>query len=164
MEILPQEIILLHIFPLLNRVDIFNIGECCQRLRGIVTENILHPLSTELQYLKTRKKFFMQEESAYDDIESFRNIQKCLKTTCKCQNFIQRKNIVMLNPSVCTTCTFYHGFPSYCMYHYILMNKLFEYELCTDCLENNKICFICNKELDNICGWIWTFEHHLFNY
>ena len=152
MEILPEKIFLLHIFPLLNPGDIFNIGECCQRLRNIVAENILHPLSTELQYLKARKKFFTQEESAYDNIDCFRNIQKCLKTTCKCQNFIQRKNIVMLNPSVCTTCTFYHGFPSYCMYHYILMNKLFEYELCTDCLANNKICFMCSKELENICG------------
>ena len=152
MEILPEEIFLLHIFPLLNPGDIFNIGECCQHLRNIVAENILHPLSTELQYLKARKKFFIQEESAYDNIDCFRNIQKCLKTTCKCQNFIQRKSIVMLNPSVCTTCTFYHGFPSYCMYHYILMNKLLEYKLCTDCLVNNKICFICSKELDNICG------------
>ena len=102
--------------------------------------------------LKSKKKFFIQEESAYDNIDCFRNIQKCLKTTCKCQNFIQRKSIVMLNPSLCTTCTFYHGFPSYCMYHYILMNKLLEYKLCTDCLVNNKICFICSKELDNICG------------
>ena len=152
MEVLPDEIILLHIFPFLNPEDIFNIGECSQRLRNIVTENILHPLSTELQYLKVRKMFFVQEESVYDNIECFRNIQKCLKTTCKCQNFIQRKNIVMLNPSVCTTCTFYHGFPSYCMYHHILLNKLFECKLCTDCLVNNKICFMCSKELENICG------------
>ena len=151
MEILPEEIILLHIFPFLNPEDIFNIGECSQRLRNIVADNILHPLSTELQYLKVRKKFFVQEESIYDNIDCFRNIEKCLKTTCKCQNFIQRKSMVMLNPSICTTCTFYHGFPSYCMYHYILMNKLFEYTLCTDCLANEKICFVCSKELDNIC-------------
>ena len=76
MEILPEEIILLHIFPFLNPEDIFNIGECSQRLRNIVADNILHPLSTELQYLKVRKKFFVQEESVYDNIDCFRNIKK----------------------------------------------------------------------------------------
>ena len=151
MEISLEEIILLYIFPSLNLEDIFNMGECSQPLRSIVANNILHPLSTELQYLKVRKKFFVQEESVYDNIDCFRNIEKCLKTTCKCQNFIQRKSMVMLNPSICTTCTFYHGFPSYCMYLYILMNKLFEYTLCTDCLANKKICFMCSKQLGNIC-------------
>ena len=76
MGILPEEIILLHIFPFLNPEDIFNIGECSQRLRNIVTENILHPLSTELQYLKVRKLFFVPEGSVYDNIECFRNIKK----------------------------------------------------------------------------------------
>ena len=152
MEVLPDEIILLHIFPFLNPEDIFNIGECSQRLRNLVPKNILHPLSTALQYLKVRKMFFVQEESVYDNIECLRNIQKCVKTTCKCQNFIQRKSRVMLRPSLCTTWTFYHGFPSYCMYHHILMNKLFECKLCTCCLVNNEKCFICSIELDNICG------------
>lgn len=121
------------------------------------------PIVDCVTILKSQKKFCVQEERIYHNIESFRYIQKCLKTPCKCQNSIQRKSMVilnhvyvkcmcmfMLNPTICASYTFYVGFPSYCMYHYILMNTLFEYTLCTDCLANNKICFMYSKELNNI--------------
>ena len=102
--------------------------------------------------LKSQKNVLRAKGECLRQYRVFPIYKKCLKTTCKCQNFIQRKSIVMLNPSLCTTCTFYHGFPSYCMYHHILMNKRFECKLCTDCLVNNDICFICSKDLGNVCG------------
>ena len=84
LENLPNEVILGLIFPYLNAEDIFNVGEPSKKMKNLVVYNIRHPLSTELQYLKIKKRFFKKENSPYDNVECFRNMEKCLKTTCKC--------------------------------------------------------------------------------
>ena len=49
-ELLPEEIMYRYVFSYLKAEDIFNLGQCSQKMKKIVVENTLHPLTTHLQY------------------------------------------------------------------------------------------------------------------
>ena len=55
LDAVPTEVLVYYIFPYLRPEDIFNIGECSERMKRMVLDNSRHPLSTHLQYRKTRR-------------------------------------------------------------------------------------------------------------
>ena len=71
-ERLPEEIFREFIFKYISSEDVFNLGETSKKMKAIVLNNLTHPLGTELQYLKTKKKYFEGISSSYDDIYTFR--------------------------------------------------------------------------------------------
>ena len=117
LDALPPEVLVYYIFPYLKPEDIFNIGECSERMKRIVLDNSRHPLSTHLQYLKNRTNWCDQRKTVYDNEAPFRDMEKCSKYDCKCQNFSQCKYVVVLKMRNCDPCVKYFvAYESECYY------------------------------------------------
>ena len=93
---LPAEVLVYYIFPYLGPEGILNISECSEKMKRIVLDNSHHPLSTHLQYLKNMRKWCDRKKTVCDNESGLRNIEKCSKYDCKCQNISQRKDIADL--------------------------------------------------------------------
>ena len=96
-ETIPEEIFRV-IFTHLPAEDIFNLDETSKRMKFVVLNNVTHPLSTKLQYLKTKKKHFEKLPSPYDDISTFPYSNLCTKGVCACQLYYKRKTLVVVDP------------------------------------------------------------------
>ena len=111
---------------------------------------------------KTTHKHYYKIPTVYDDIDRIRNIDKCGKDSCKCSQFRQRKDWVIMDPALCESCDEYlykcYGkYTNYdydtgtlepCIYHCTLMTEIFDLKLCNDCYTNNSFCSFCNDMLD----------------
>ena len=106
-ELLPEEIMYRYVFPYLKAEDIFTLGQCSQKMKKIVVENTLPPLTTHLQYIKTKRRYVSGEKSVYDSSGhnfSFRNATKCNEVKCRCQHFLQSEEWTVLDPKYCESC------------------------------------------------------------
>ena len=106
-ELLPEEILYRHVFLYLKAEDIFNLGQCSQKMKKIVVENTLHPLTTHLQYIQTKRRYLLGEKSVYDSSRynfSFNNASKCNEVKCCCQHFLQSEEWMVLDPKYCESC------------------------------------------------------------
>ena len=92
------------LFTYLSLEDIFSLAQCSQKLKYCVYYNSLHPLSTQLQCLKTKYNHYYKETTVFDDLSQFYNINKCVKEECPCQLYKQRKKWVVMNPIFCPCC------------------------------------------------------------
>ena len=138
LDTLPVEVIVCYIFPYLKPEDIFNIGECSERMKRIVLENSHHPLSTHLQYIKNRTIWCDRKKTVYDNEAPFRKMEKCSKNDCKCQKFSQRKHMVDLKIVNCDLCVeVFNPIESYCYNHDILLYMFTQRSLCNDCVNKS---------------------------
>ena len=78
LELFP-DLVLKNILKFLCARDIFELGQCSRRLNRIVVDETNHPLTTELQSIKTLFKHYFKKTTVYDEIERFRFIDKCEK-------------------------------------------------------------------------------------
>lgn len=146
LEHLPGDIFTQYIFKYLSPGDIFKLGRCSKTLRNIVIENAFHPLSTSLQCIKTTYNHYYKKSTVYDVINRFKCIDKCGTKSCKCNNFRQFKDWIILDPSLCGTCKEYlynvwyyctDSFLEPCNRHCTLLRELLELNLCKDCYVNH---------------------------
>ena len=105
---LPVEVIYHHIFPYLNPIDIFSLGQCSKATRVIVIELAQHPLSTTLQAIKTTQNYLHNIRTAYDTVNGeslFSGWEKCSKDeNCSCTRYRQRRTFTMMDPAYCKRC------------------------------------------------------------
>jgi len=166
LDVLPS-VVFKNIFEFLSASDIFHLGRCSTRMSEIVLENSSHPLSTELQCMKTLYKHYYKETTPYDKIERFRYIDKCEKYDCRCRNYRQRKSWVILDPAACESCEtnmfrgvysedhmyidqkLITGFLTPCIHHCTLMQEIFDLNLCNDCYKLQTLCKECETMIDN---------------
>lgn len=156
----------------LNPEDVFNLGLCSTALNTRVINESFHPLTTALQCLKTTLRYYHKIETAYDNIISFRAIEKCGDLTCSCRKYRQRKNIVIIDPGLCPSCNEHLFKGMYtksmitindvdlstslaettyftpCIYHCTLMQELFDLNLCDECLKIDTLCKLCSDMTD----------------
>ena len=165
LEVFP-DLVLKNILKFLSARDIFELGQCSRRLNRIVVDETNHPLTTELQSIKTLFKHYFKKTTVYDEIERFRFIDKCEKDECRCQNYRQRKTWVIKDPAACESCetnllrgvyseeymyfnqTAIPGFVTPCVYHCTLMEEIFNLNLCNDCYKMQKLCKECETMID----------------
>ena len=154
-ETIPEEIFR-EIFLHLSSKDIFSLGETSKRLSYIVANNVTHPLSTKLQYLKTKKKHYEKLSSPYDNIPPFPYSNVCAKEVCECQLYYKRKNLVVIDPLCCVKCRYAgRGIVEsievltwdHCSCHQVLIPILLNISLCPKCETNNIHCQDCICEL-----------------
>ena len=165
LEILPP-LVFENIFKFLSARDIFRFGRCSESLSRIVFDVTSHPLTTELQSIKTMVKHYSKETTPYDKFERFRYIDKCEKYECRCQNYRQRKSWVILDPAACDSCEtnmfrgvysedhmyidqkLITGFLTPCIHHCTLMEEIFDLNLCNDCYKLQTLCQECETMID----------------
>ena len=165
LDLLPS-LVIKNIFKFLSARDIFDFGRCSKRMNRIVLDQTSHPLTTELQCIKTLYKHYFKETSVYDEIERFQFMDKCEKSECRCQNYRQRKTWVIKDPAACDSCetnlfkgvyseehmyidqTPIPGFLTPCVFHCTLMEEIFDLNLCNDCYKMQKLCQECESMID----------------
>ena len=132
-EFIPGEIFYRFIFPNLEPEDIFSLGQCSRKMRSLVEENISHPIAIHLQYVRTRERYIVQENSVYETSgcsTSFKNSIKCNDMTCYCQRFLQIDEWTVLDPEYCQECDIESlcpnvwGFRGNCWNHATLFDEL----------------------------------------
>ena len=163
LETLPDLIFDCYILKYLSPTDIFNLGRCSQQLKAVVIKCVNHPVSTQLQCIKTTYKHYYKVPTIYDNIDRFSKIDKCGKTECECFNFRQRKDWIIMDPAFCPSCddylyNYHDKYMKYyydtatikpCSYHCTLMTEIFDLKLCNDCFKNKNFCSFCSNMLDN---------------
>ncbi len=160
LEDLPSLVFRDYIFEYLSPMDIFNLGQCSKSLKNLVLSEVIHPVSTELQCIKTKYKHLYKLSTVYDDIDRFRLIDKCCKDTCECNKFRQRKDWVIMDPACCPSCDEYFYNDTFycadsfkysiepCIYHCTLMTEILELKLCNDCYIKKDYCLSCKDVLE----------------
>ena len=149
------------LFTYLSLEDIFSLAQCSQKLKYCVYYNSLHPLSTQLQCLKTKYNHYYKETTVFDDLPQFYNINKCDKEECQCQLFKQRKNWDVMNPIFCPCCEskFEKNVYNYklsktvyiynlnmrnsCNFDCMLMEEVYSYKICNHCVKGIYCCESC---------------------
>ena len=143
------------LFTYLSLEDIFSLGHCSQKLKYCVYYNSLHPLSTQLQCLKTKYNHYYKETTVYDDLPQFYNITKCDKDECHCQLYKQRKNWVVMNPIYCPCCElkfenqlleiykYNLNMRNSCNFDCMLMDEVYSYKICNHCVKRVYCCESC---------------------
>ena len=58
LENIPSLVFRDHIFKFLTPNDIFNLGQCSKSMKLMVVSEVTHPMSTELQCIKTTVRFY----------------------------------------------------------------------------------------------------------
>ena len=91
------------IFQYLSASDVFNLGLCSKALNMRVLEECFHPLSCQLQCIKTTVKYHFKEASEYDYVENFKHVHKCRNSECVCQVFIQQQRCFVIDPFLCVS-------------------------------------------------------------
>ena len=79
LETLPDFVFDCYILKYLTPTDIFNLGRCSKKLKGMVIKYTDHPMSTELQCLKTKYKYFYKMSTIYDDVDRFKKNRQMRK-------------------------------------------------------------------------------------
>ena len=104
LEDLPSLVFRDYIFEYLSPMDIFNLGQCSKSFKNLVLSEVIHPVSTVLQCIKTIHKHHYNARTEYDDIDKFKGIGKCGRYFCDCKKFHQRENWVIIDPRSCPSC------------------------------------------------------------
>ena len=147
------------LFTYLSLEDIFSLAQCSQKLKYCVYYNSLHPLSTQLQCLKTKYNHYYKESTVFDDIPQFYNINKCNNIECHCQLYKQRKNWVIMNPIFCPCCeskfenfefvnsnysfNYFSNIRNSCNFDCMLMDDVYSYKICNHCAKDIYQCESC---------------------
>ena len=158
MECIPPEIFRNNIFQYLSTRDRFNLGESSSTMKNMVLKNVRHSEAVYLQYLKTRKKYYLMEVSPFDDVVEFPFSNLCPGRSCICRSFHKRGSWVVIDSSNCLSCLVetnrlsrvlsVHNPVKHCLEHDILITGMLSLNNCIKCKVKNGFCLKCAIELD----------------
>ena len=148
---LPNEM-LRNFMKYMTAEDLFTFGQVNNKFRENVINYCTHPLSTKMQYLKTRKNWYYKEKTVYDlpnGLSMFKNVRKtmCKNDSCECKLYRQRKDWTIIDIFYCP-CSEYGDKPSTCSECCMLMHEILNIQ-CESCLDGMQQCKNCQNDLDN---------------